>query len=169
MFGGNKGLDIIRPESITDPSFYQRVALTDFKLFNKSIHTQQRIDDGRQLLREPLNVTNALHLNYDDNVFTFEFAVLDYYAPDINTYAYKLEGFDKDWVYTDCPQAFCKLHQSFSGDYTLRIKATNHNGVWTRDTKSLRIIIHPPFWKTTWFMLSLIALVIVLVNVVVQL
>ena len=40
------------------------------------------------------------NLPYDENFLSFEFAALSYISPERNQYAYKMEGLDKDWVYS---------------------------------------------------------------------
>ncbi len=55
-----------------------------------------------------------------------------------------LEGFDKDWVTTNEHRAtYTNLP---AGTYTFRVKATNNDGVWSKNEAKLKIVVHPPFW-----------------------
>jgi len=64
-----------------------------------------------------------------------------------------LEGFDKDWVYTDASKRFVTYTNLDPGDYTFKVKASNNDGVWNETPTAVRLIITPPYWKTWWFTL----------------
>ena len=87
-------------------------------------------------------------MDYSQNDISFQFAPIHYSRPERNLIAYKLEGFNKDWVYS-------KLHfASFTnldpGEYTFRLKAANGDGVWSENEKVIHIEILPPYWRTTF-------------------
>jgi serine phosphatase RsbU (regulator of sigma subunit) len=89
-----------------------------------------------------------LELAYDQNDLTFEYSALHYSAPEKNQYAHKLIGYDKDWIFENKREAtYTNLDP---GEYTFAIKGSNRDGVWKSTPKSLKIIIHPPWWFTTW-------------------
>jgi serine phosphatase RsbU (regulator of sigma subunit) len=99
-------------------------------------------------LKKDLNSTKELTLDYSQNDISLQFAPIHYSRPERNLIAYKLEGFNKDWVYS-------KLHfASFTnlepGDYTFRLKAANGDGVWSEKEKVLHIEVLPPYWRTTF-------------------
>jgi serine phosphatase RsbU (regulator of sigma subunit) len=91
-------------------------------------------------------------LSYQDIVFSFEFAALDYTSPAKNQYAYKLEGFDADWINAGT-RRFATYTNLDAGSYTLRLKGSNNAGVWNEEGVSLDIVVTPPFWETWWFRL----------------
>jgi serine phosphatase RsbU (regulator of sigma subunit) len=75
-----------------------------------------------------------------------QFAALAFAAPNKNRYAYKLEGFDDDFIETDRPYAtYTKLG---GGNYTLRIRASNRHGIWTEKGIALELAVAPPLWRT---------------------
>jgi len=90
-------------------------------------------------------------LSYKDYVFSFEFAALDYTAPDQNMYAYMLEGFEKNWNYTDAERRFATYTNLRGGEYTFRVKGSNNDGVWNEEGTAVKITITPPWWETWWF------------------
>jgi methyl-accepting chemotaxis protein len=100
--------------------------------------------------------TKRLTLSHEHSVFTFEFAALDYTAPAKNQYAYKLDGFDREWrdVGTQRTAVYTNLAP---GKYTFHVKGSNNDGVWNEEGASLELVITPPFWKTWWFRLFMIA------------
>jgi PKD repeat protein len=73
-------------------------------------------------------------------------------------YAYMLEGFDEGWNYvgTERKTTYTNLDP---GTYTFKVKASNNDGLWNETGTSVKIIILPPFWKTTWAYLVYIAIV----------
>ncbi|NUM72590.1 MAG: hypothetical protein HUU43_17250 [Ignavibacteriaceae bacterium] len=93
-------------------------------------------------------------LNYDDNLFSVSFTALNFINPELNQYAYKLEGFDDQWISNGNRREvfFSNLDP---GEYTLRIAASNNDGVWNRDGASVKIIVNPPWWGTLWFRIVL--------------
>jgi hypothetical protein len=98
-------------------------------------------------------------LNYDDKVFSFEYAALDYHAPMKNKYAYKMEGFDKDWIYVGADYRLISYTNLDPGEYIFRVKASNSDGYWDEAGSSLKIIILPPWYQTTLAYLIYILLI----------
>lgn len=142
--GSTNGFNIIRPEEIYDNNFTPPVYITNIQLFYKDLMIKQ---DG--ILRNSILYTDQIDLSYKESVFSIEFVSLSYNAPGKNQYKYKLEGFDKDWnlvgnqrkaTYTNLP----------AGSYIFHVMGTNSDGIWNEKEKQLRIVIHPPFWQTTW-------------------
>jgi len=141
FFGGARGLNRFYPAEIRDNPHVPAIVLTAFRVFD------QTVDFGRDLAE-----VRAITLSHRENFFSFEFAALDYAAPAKNEYAYRLEGFDRDWVnagtrryaaYTNVPP----------GAYIFRVRGSNNDGIWNEEGLALRVVITPPFWATWWFRL----------------
>jgi signal transduction histidine kinase/ligand-binding sensor domain-containing protein/CheY-like chemotaxis protein/AraC-like DNA-binding protein len=162
VFGGNNGLEVLNAEGINLQTDTPRVVISDFKIFNQSVVPGVKANN-RIILSKSINSTNELNLNYDDYVISFEFASLDYISPKSNRYAYKLEGFDKDWIQVDAKRRFASYTNLLPGTYTFRVIATNHIGEWNLDGKSIIIKISPPYWKTLWFKILTSLLLVLLV------
>ncbi len=139
FFGGIKGFNMFYPENIKLNNFKPPVVITSLKAFNKDV-----------LISKPIFLTKNLSLSYKDYELTFSFASLSFAYPNNNKFAYKLEGFDKDWIDLgkNNTVTFSNLG---AGKYTLHVKATNNDGVWNEAGTSLVLIINPPFWLTWWF------------------
>ena len=144
LFGNYKGLVSFNPDDIKVNLFAPAVQLTDLKLFNQSV----KIDDENKLLKESIAFTKEVVFDYDQNSFTLEFAALNYIQSDKNRYAYKLEGFDKEWQFgTNSSATYANL---LPGKYQFLVKAANNNGVWTSSVRTLNISVLNPPWKTWW-------------------
>jgi len=149
IFGGVNGFNIFYPDSIKDNTHIPPVYITDFQLFNKPVPIGYDSLSGRTILSKSIIECEEIELNYDDKVFSFEFAALDYHAPLKNKYAYIMEGFDKDWNYTDAIRNLATYTNLDPGEYTFRVKGSNNDGIWNEAGASLKIIILPPWYQTT--------------------
>jgi len=157
-FGGTRGYNHFSPRVVDEQGRPPRVAITDFLVFNRS----ELIGDAEAptRLERAINLTDALTLSYRDTVLTFELAVLDYADPRKNSYAYKLEPFNEDWIYTDARNRYATYTKLDPGDYTFHVRGADSRGVWNMDGATLSLRIEPPFWRTAWFIaLQLIAVV----------
>lgn len=145
FFGGLNGFNSFFPEKITNNPKIPPVVITDFKLLNKSVAV-----DGDSPLQEHVAYVEEIELSYRDNIFSLEFSALDYTAPGLNRYKYKMEGLRDQWI--DLGEkhdiTFTNLDP---GDYVFRVKGCNNDGVWNEQGALLKIIIKPPFWETWWF------------------
>jgi len=144
--GGAKGFNSFFPDRLPDNPNPPPVVLTALELRNQPVAV-----GGDSPLQQHINVTKAITLPYDYTALSLEFAALDYRAPQKNRYAYKLEGFDRDWVYTDSDNRLATYTNLDPGHYTFQVKASNNDGVWNEEGARLDIRITPPWWATWWF------------------
>ncbi|KAA0226957.1 response regulator, partial [candidate division KSB1 bacterium] len=105
--------------------------------------------EGTAIEEKGISAKKEVTVSYKDNVLNFEFAALSYRNTFKNQYAYKLEGFNDNWI-----QLGAKHDVTFTnldpGEYTLRVKGSNNDGVWNEEGTSLKITITPPWWQTRW-------------------
>ncbi|MES2320237.1 MAG: diguanylate cyclase [Pseudomonadota bacterium] len=155
-FGGVKGMTGVTPDLVRSASVAPQVAFTDIGVFNHSLKNGKRepgikLDGG-------VTAPSMLTLSVQESVFTIEFAALHYTDPSRNTYAYRLAGFDRDWVYTDATRRSATYTNLDPGTYTFWVKAANNQGLWNDQATSLIIDILPPWYKTWWFRLLVVLL-----------
>lgn len=144
FFGGYNGLTSFYPKNIKTNSYAALVVFTSLKLFNEPV----AINADDKLLEKDLSLTQKIEFKYNQNIFTIDFALLNYEKSAKNKYAYKLSGFEKNWNYVNIPSAtYTNLP---SGNYTLLVKGANNDGIWSTNIASLQIKVLPPFWKTWW-------------------
>ncbi len=148
-FGGIKGLNAFFPDSIRQNTYRPPVVLTDLQISNQSIPIG-KMEDGRTILEKAISFTNQITLSHKDSVVSLEFTALNYFYPEKNQYAYKMEGFESEWNHVGT-RRFASYINLPPGRYTFRVKGSNNEGVWNERGYSLRIIITPPFWKSWWF------------------
>ena len=95
--------------------------------------------------------TDHITLSPESNNFSIEFAVLDFANhPLQHKYAYRLDGFDSDWQYTDVSRRFAYYNNLPAGTYTFRVKASDDDGRWNDDERTLKVQVLPPAWATWW-------------------
>ncbi|WP_460934801.1 sensor histidine kinase [Spirosoma humi] len=100
---------------------------------------------------QPRSITSAIRLEPDETTLAIDFAALSFSQPEKNRYAYQLVDFDTDWIVTNERTAtYTNLEP---GNYTFRVKAANNDGVWNETGVTLPIRVVPPYWKTVWFRL----------------
>ncbi|MDD5368789.1 MAG: two-component regulator propeller domain-containing protein [Anaerolineaceae bacterium] len=137
FFGGVNGFNSFDPSRVKDSAYHPPVVVTSFQKFNHTVQTD-------------LPVNAHLQLSYKDTFIAFEFAVLDFASPEKNQYAYKLEGFDQDWVIAD-NRHYASYTNLQGGEYIFHVRGTNSAGIWNEDGIAIPISITPPVWETWWF------------------
>jgi ligand-binding sensor domain-containing protein/signal transduction histidine kinase len=157
-FGGLSGLTAFQPSRIHQNPFPPKVAITDFAIFNQSILTDVKRADV--LPQGPLYLAKTLKLGSEDVMFSIEFAGLHFADPQRNRYAYRLDGFDTQWVATDAGKRFATYTNLDPGRYVFRVKAANKDGVWSSEATTVEVLIEPPFWKMWWFRFLMMSLVL---------
>ena len=158
-FGGYNGFNSFNPDSLKDNDFIPPVYITDFQIFNKPVLFAV---PGSQF-QTHISEAKEIKLNWRQSVFSFTFSAINYTNPEKNQYAYIMEGFEEEWNYTTVSRRYVTYTNLNPGAYTFRVKATNNDGVWNDKGVSLRIIILPPLWKTLWFRIIVISLIIFII------
>lgn len=134
-FGGQNGLNIIRPAEITFNKNIPPVVITQFSVFDKPLPVSK--------------LNNEIVLTYDQNFFSFEFAALNFTNSHKNRYAYQLENFDQDWIFSGT-RRYAGYTNLDPGEYLFRVKAANNDGVWNEAGTAVKISILPPWWQSWW-------------------
>jgi signal transduction histidine kinase/ligand-binding sensor domain-containing protein/DNA-binding response OmpR family regulator len=147
VFGGTNGINIFRPEDVVLNTIKPAVVLSDFQIFNKSVRIGEDVD-GRTILTKAISATSEITLKHSDNVFSIEFAALNFLHSEKSQYKYMLKGFNKDWLTTDGASRKVTYTNLDPGEYTFIVKSANNDGVWGENGAELKIVILPPFWKT---------------------
>ncbi|MBL6447175.1 response regulator [Fulvivirga sp. 29W222] len=149
IFGGANGFNIFDPKELKVKEETSEIVFSDFQLFNKSLKVNE-LYQGRAILTKSLPFTNEVTLKYDENVFSIEFAAINFLHPGKTKYKYKLEGFDSQWRMADQTRRATYTNLD-PGNYTFKVISSNSNGVWNdQNAASMDISVLPPFWKKNW-------------------
>ncbi|HZP66834.1 MAG TPA: EAL domain-containing protein [Rudaea sp.] len=132
VFGGVRGINLFDASLDAHDDFAAPVVITGV------------FANGERKLPVDEHITVA----QTQRLVRFDFAALDYAAPEQNRFVYRLRGFDDDWVkaetrheatYTNLP----------AGEYVFEVRASNHAGVWNDAAKTLELTVTPPWWSST--------------------
>jgi signal transduction histidine kinase/ligand-binding sensor domain-containing protein/DNA-binding response OmpR family regulator len=163
-FGGLNGLVVFNPENIKFNYVSPNPVITGISIDNKPVSIGEKIE-GKVLLEVSTFETKNITLSQKTKTVTFHVAVQNYTTPSKNRLAYKLEGFNNDWIEAGRGISSITYTNLPSGNYILRIKGTNGDGVWGNDTTDLSVIILPPWYRTGWgytiFFLSFLGIFVV--------
>ena len=145
FFGGIKGLNYFFPEEIKENKDSPPIVLTKIKLADKSLSHKT----DAEFLEKSVEETKRIVLSHKEDIITFEFAALEFSAPEKKQYAYMLENFNNNWVNSGSVRSATFTHLP-PGDYIFRVKATNNDGVWSDNGIAVGLTVKPP-WGNTWF------------------
>ncbi|MEI6948137.1 two-component regulator propeller domain-containing protein [Paraflavisolibacter sp. H34] len=140
FFGGLEGFNYFDPGQQKENKNVSSILLTELRVDHKPVAPSEKGP-----LAAHISVAREIHLDYKQN-FSLGFVALNYTTPEQNRYAYKLEGFDKGWnnVGTATTASYTNLDP---GTYVFHVRAGN-DGTWNSAETSIKIFVHPPFWRT---------------------
>ena len=145
VFGGIGGYTVFDPANVSDDPDKPTVALTALRINNQPVAPLA----PNSPLTRTIDQTNELRLRHDQNFISLDFAALQFNKNGKNQYRYKLTGLDKDWIYSTnhTTATYTNLPP---GTYTFVVNASNTSGVWSPATRSVMLVVEPPFWATWW-------------------
>jgi ligand-binding sensor domain-containing protein/signal transduction histidine kinase/DNA-binding response OmpR family regulator len=153
FFGGVKGFVAFPQTGLLENNILPNIVINSLQIYNKELEV-----GGKSILTQSIVHTKEINLPYSSSFFSVGFAALSYVSPKGNQYAYKLTGYDEDWVYVDQPLRVTYSNLS-PGEYIFNVKASNSDGVWNENSATLKINILPPFYKSIWAYLFYIVLI----------
>jgi len=156
MFGGINGITVFSASAVAGNKNKPTARIIDLKVNNASVEP----GDKNDILAKAIEHSDAVELAHDQNLITFEFAVMDFTNPVKNRFRYRLEGIDKEWVEAGTNR-FANYAQLPDGHFTFQVTGSANGEVWS-DPVALHIRIHPPFYQTWWAYLVYLAAVFTL-------
>jgi len=143
FFGSVKGMISFTPSELTVDRFVPQVVFTGFQVNNK-----EAVIGEKNTLQQSIVYTNTIELSHDQSSFSIDFAALSFAAPQMNHYAYKMDGVNAGWTYLEKNRKVYFTDLS-PGKYTFRVKSANSSGVWNPKETTLSITVLPPWWKSS--------------------
>ncbi|MFT4928847.1 MAG: signal transduction histidine kinase/ligand-binding sensor domain-containing protein [Phenylobacterium sp.] len=168
FFGSSRGYCSFYPDKVILPTEPPAVVFTDFRLLNESVAVASKKQPSP--LSQVINHTSSLTLSHTDNILSFEFAALHYVNPRGNQYHYKLEGFHEQWIKTAADNRRATFTNLAAGDYVFKLKASNHEGIFSDKVRQIALTIQPAPWRTWWAytIYTLLATLVIVAFVIIQ-
>ncbi|HEY6906750.1 MAG TPA: two-component regulator propeller domain-containing protein, partial [Ignavibacteriaceae bacterium] len=141
LFGGNNGFNVFDPQKIIVNTFIPPMVFTEYTRYNTDDQ------EGKPIYEKGISERDSLFLTYKDNIINLKFAGLSYYNNSQNSYKYRLEGFNKNWIQLGNTHSITFTNLS-PGKYNLRVIGSNNDGIWNNTGAGLFIEVTPPWWKT---------------------
>ncbi|MCT4588471.1 MAG: ATP-binding protein [Carboxylicivirga sp.] len=161
LFGGINGFYKFDPGLMVNNQVAPRVYVQGFSLLNEPIIRGQEINN-RVLLKKPISQTDSIELAHYENFFTFDLLAISLSKPQQIHYQYQLEGFNDKWIDADFRDRKAVFTNVPYGHYRFKLRAANADGKWS-ETKLVHITIHPAYYQTIWFKITMsVALILLL-------
>ncbi|WP_178984313.1 hybrid sensor histidine kinase/response regulator transcription factor [Winogradskyella helgolandensis] len=162
-FGGLNGLTIFDPQKIALNRQPPKVLITSLLINNKPIKIGEKLNNIT-ILKKAISETDTVTVSKSQRIISFNLVAEHTTAPAKNKIAYKLDGFNKDWVETDEGKSSVTYTNLSDGTYTLKVKSANGDGVWSDSAKTLTLVVLP-LWYQTWWSYTLLVLLFLGVGV----
>ncbi len=149
VFSGFQGVTFFNPNEVVLEQTNRKPLINQLLINNQNA----LIDADHK--KTPLNhssiqFTEELVFHHNLTHFTLGFALLDFLEPRYTQFAYRLHGFDQQWLYTNSNRRFATYTNLDPGHYEFELKASDHLNRWNDNSTKLTIIVEPPPWKTWW-------------------
>jgi len=164
-FGSYKGVTMFDPAEIKLNSIEPQINITNLSINNNSLRAGEELK-GEIILEAAIQETNQIILREKQKNIALELSVYHNDIPSKNTLSYKLEGFDEKWVEISNGRTKVNYSSLPAGNYLFKVKGANSDGLWSKNSKNLKVIVLPPWYKTWWsYMLFGICLVLIIIGV----
>ena len=164
VFGGINGINVFRTNQIYLDTVKPKVIVSGFSVFNKNIKVGE-VFGNRILLNKSLGESPTIHLKHNENYFEISFDALHFVNPGKNQYKYRLNKFEKDWVYTSALNRTAKYTNVPPGKYVFEVLASNSDGIWADKGALIEIIIAKPWWFSIYAFIMYFTLLLLLIYV----
>ena len=158
-FGGLNGITIFKPENIKLNTQPPEILITSLSIDNKLVKINKKIRK-KVILKKSISETDRISISQNQTILSFNLAIKHTSEPSKNKLAYKLEGFNDDWIEKPKGKTTVTYTNLTAGDYVFKIKAANGDGIWSTIDKKLLIEVLP-YWYNTWWSYLLFFLLII--------
>jgi ligand-binding sensor domain-containing protein len=134
LLGHRKGYLNLALDSLVHADIIQKPSIMGFKVFDKLKLFQDN---------------ETIRLSWKENFFSIEYASCDFESGELVEYSYMLEGLESNWNLVG-PRRYASFTQIRGGSYTFKVRARKPGLSWSEPT-SIKIVVVPPFWRTSWF------------------
>lgn len=145
----DRGLIQFDPKRLKTASNHQRPSLRSIQVYDQTLNIYNWAKDSL-----------TVRIPYDRNYLRVEFSALEFFDPEKIQFAYRLDGAEERWNYTDHRPVAIYTNLR-GGDYRLCVKRTNTDGVWGPEL-CVPVFVTTPFYRQLWFVLLMVLVVAVI-------
>ncbi|MGY3212693.1 hybrid sensor histidine kinase/response regulator transcription factor [Mucilaginibacter sp. HD30] len=142
-FGGYEGFNYFKPSLLPNDNYRHNVKFTDLKVANSTI-----TPGAESPIQANINTARKIDLSYGQN-FSISFVAINFTNPERTRYSYQLTGFDNDWNFTGKSRTAYYTNID-PGSYLFKVRASDDKSGWNGNMATIEVVIHPPFWRTTY-------------------
>ena len=168
FFLNSNNLNYVRCNALKTLANKSKVVFTNLYVSGKRVTANQMVDK-RTLLSNDITLTNTIHFNHNQNSFALSFSIPDFGELQHTVFLYKVEGlsgYEKSWTKADRNQiSFTGLGY---GNYRIKVKTLDKNGLMSENTSILDVHISAPFWLSVWFILIVTCILILITWLIFQ-
>ncbi|MET0289056.1 MAG: diguanylate cyclase [Pseudoxanthomonas sp.] len=136
LFGGLGGITVVHPSKLVRRQYAPHVVITNARI------------GGKPTWVPPQGARQAVQVPANGNSLAVTFASLDLSSPDLNRYAYRLEGFDEQWTEVSSGNRTASYTNLPPGQYTLQVRGSNRTGTWSTNQIALKLDVMPKWYQT---------------------
>lgn len=148
--GGTMGLVRINTDIIFESNSSPILKLLEVKL------------NGKSTLKQVNN--NCISIPWNHSSFNIKVIADEKNSFRKHLFRYVITG--KDKMVIESYLQTLELGTLASGEYTISVSCDSSNGEWSQPTEILTIIVSPPWWKSTWFIILCIFFAFLVAGVV---
>jgi len=156
LLSGTSGFASLNANDLKFKEDVANVQWTNFSISNHEIKPYTEYN-SRFILNKHINATDSIILKYDENSFRIDFSSLPFNSRENVEYKYKLEDYESDWSIIKSGQNYVSYTQVRPGNYKLKVKASNNQGLFNGEERVLNIIVKTPFYLSIWALLFYLA------------
>lgn len=149
IFGSSDGAVEFHKDMKIPRTYSSKMVFSDFSLFYQTLYP----GDKNSPLKEDIDETHTLKLEYDQNIFSIKVSSINYDYPSNILYSYKMEGFYDEWSRPG-NENIIRFTNLSPGEYMLRVRAvSNEDKRIVLEEREMKVIIAQPIWLSLWALL----------------
>lgn len=166
LMGTADGFCYYSAQKIMENEYDAPVVLTSMSILGQEVHAKSPDSP----IDFSIEYTKDITLSHNQSFVGFGFAALSFISPEENHYQYKLEGLDADWRNVKGNQNSIQYTHLPAGNYTLRVRGSNSDSMWSSNEISLNLKILPPFFKSnTAYAIYIVLIIACIIGIIVYL
>lgn len=162
--GCKQGILIFSPEKLETQRVEYKTFIVECQVSNRDIRSFTNVP----IIDQSIKYTDKIVLNYDQSMFTIEFAALNYNNQNRVTYKYILEGYEKEWHFNG-KNRIASYTNVPPGTYIFKVQTIDEANPDLDSMRKLTVVVLPPWWASWWAYIIYMVVGIILLTVAIKL